>query len=612
MAIRKLWPTSDKDKASALNPRNQSFNLTEDAYNAIIEAIEAVNTRVTNTDLDLQAYKDALASEINSHLATFDSLSVTDRADIVKAVVDNLTATTATIPTLNSNDVTTVDLTATRASITEIRHVLDAWINTVHTNSVQATSGLIDTVTATTVNTTNLNAENYSITDGSITNLTSTNATLTNATVGNATVETATIADATIDDLKATEANITDNYSRNIYNHYFNHNQLFNRQVIASDAISADDDCWIVLPKFKNGIYYLIAKNGENGPFLWSLEIENSIKNICFRWSNNSDEVQYLRDVDFINDEYGHQFIQIHFNTNGLATHIWHQCTDYETQTPPSYYAVKQYSDDSVFKHFDITRNNGVYLPNAVFAGEFHADSIEIDDVHFDEVYVNKSIMLPNDYDQYGEPLGYSRGLPGQYITNLENDDNFDELVWQEPVDNRTPTAANETRTLITEATLGNYTGEMNAEKIVESVASIDDVITDGTQFIKVEREYFPIVDKQTIPAYRDEYIVDALTQEEAEQLIVTGLYLFEDPDYVQITSINVEDKLINGTDYSADWATLKAYSEEHPIDYQIEYDGAFHSVTFPLDVYVNNGVEYNILHTGAVSYTHLTLPTKA
>ena len=603
---RQLWPT-DNSKPTSLSPRNQSFNLTEDAYNAIIEAIEAVNTRVTNTDADLQAYKDALASEITSHLGTFDSISVTDRADIVNAVVDTLTATSATIPTLNSNDITTVDLTAQRAAIDEIVNVTSADIATVNATTVNADEGNF-----TELHVDNLDAEHYQIDQAAISDFTSEIAQVEDLTTVRASVDNLTASETTTTTLEATnavinESSITDDYSRNIYNHYFNHNKIFNRQVVSSASISADDDCWIVLPKFKNGTYYLIAKNGDNGPFLWSLEIENSIKNICFRWTNASDEVQYLRDVDFINDEYGHQFIQIHFNTNGLATYIWHQCTDYETQTPPSMYDRAQYSGDSVFKHFDITRNNGIYLPNAVFAGEFHADSIEIDNVHFEEVFISKSIMLPIAYDQYGEPRGYTRGLPGQYVTPLENDENLDELTWQEPIDRKTNSPADETRVLITEATLGNYNGEMIAEKTSEALDDISEVTVDGTQYIYSNREYYPIVDKRTQAAYRDEYNLNSLTQDEAETLIVTGLYYYDDgtSDYVQITSINVEDKLINGTDFSSDWATMKVYSEEHPETYYITYNDAEHAVSFPLTVYVNSGAEYNILHTGDGTTIH-------
>ena len=604
MSTRKLWPTGN-EKPSALTPRNQSFNLTEDAYNAIIEAIEAVNTRVTNTDSDLQAYKDALASEITSHLGTFDSISVTDRADIVNAVVDTLTATSATIPTLNSNDVTTVDLTAQRAAIDEIVNVTSADIATVNATTVNADEGNF-----TSLHVDSFDAEHYQIDQAAISDFTSEIAQVEDLTAVRANVDNLTASETTTTTLEATnavinESSITDDYSRNIYNHYFNHNKIFNRQIVSSASISADDDCYIVLPKFKNGTYYLIAKNGDNGPFLWSLEIENSIRNISFRWSNASDEVQYLKDVDFINDEYGHQFIQIHFNTNGLATHIWHQCTDYETQTPPSMYDRAQYTGDSVFKHFDITRNHGIYLPNAVFAGEFHADSIEIDDVHFDEVYVNHSIQLPNAYDQYGEALGYTRGLPGQYITNKENDNNFDELEWKEPVDNRVPTDANETRTLITEATLGNYTGRMLAEKITETVDTYSDVLTDGSQFIKVEDNYYPILGKQTIPAYRDEYNLNSLTQEEADQLVATGLCYNDGTDYIQITEIDVVNETINGTDFSSDWATMKVYSEEHPETYYITYNGDEHVASFPLTVYVNNGEEYNIVHTGDGTVVH-------
>ena len=477
--MRKLYPVDGEKDLKKLSPTSKSFNLTEDAYNAIIEAIEAVNTRVTNTDLALQAYKDALASEIDSHLGLFDSITVNDRADIVNAVIDTLTATSATIPTLNSNDLVTVDLTAQRAAIDEIVNVVSADITTVNSTTVNATTGNF-----TKINADNANITNYSIDNGAISNLTAGSADITTETVGSSVINNATIAtlgstDATITNADINKATISDTYSERLYNVYFNHNKTFNRQVIDSSSISADGDCWCVLPKFTNGHFYLIAKNGTNGPFLWSLEILNSLENVMFRWSNAEGEHQYLKDVELINDDNDKlQFIQIHFNTNNLATHIFFQCTDFNTTTPPSYYAVKQYDG---IKNFKFTRLNGTYLPNSIFAGDFHADTIEIDSVEFETVTINKHIMLPRGYDQYGAPIGHTSGNPGDYVTPVIDEYNNEGIQWKEPVKATVDGKLSDSDDLITENAVSSYTGEK------EGSITYTDAYTDGTNFYDID-----------------------------------------------------------------------------------------------------------------------------
>ena len=573
--MRKLYPVEGEKDLKKLSPKNQSFNLTEDAYNAIIESIEAVNTRVTNTDLALQAYKDALASEIDSHLGLFDSITVNDRADIVNAVIDTLTATSATIPTLNSNDLVTVDLTAQRAAIDEIVNVVSADITTVNSTTVNATTGNF-----TEINADDANITNYSINNGNISNLTAGSADITTETVGNSVINNATIAtlgstDATITNADINKATISDTYSERLYNVYFNHNKTFNRQVIDSSSVSADGDCWCVLPKFTNGHFYLIAKNGTNGPFLWSLEVLNSLENVMFRWSNAEGEHQYLKDVELINDDNDKlQFIQIHFNTNNLATHIFFQCTDFNTTTPPSYYAVKQYDG---IKNFEFTRLNGTYLPNSVFAGDFRAESLEIDSVRFETIYITNSIQLPRGYDQYGAPTGFSRGLPNQYITNIENEYDRDEIGWVDPIHLETPGSLSNSKTLVDESAVSNYNGER------EEGIAYTDAYTDGTNF----------------------YDVNFVQETEPEGTITStanaGDYIFyndvyyrktastDDPpiiEYWAVNSFNDVGTLID------DSSLIAALDAETP-------------VTYTRKTYRTSSLVYNIKHLGNETKTH-------
>lgn len=570
MAVRKIWP-SDKDKATVLNPTNKSFNMTEEAYNAIIEAIEAANVRITGVDGDLQAYKDALASEIDSHLGVFDSITVNDRADIVKAVVDNLTATAATIPTLTSTDFTTVDLTAARAAIDEIVNVTSADIATVNATTVNADEGNFTSLHVDT-----LDADSYQIEQAAISDLTSESIQAEEITAARASIDDITAADITTTDATITNATIdkaelTDNYSQRIFNVYFNHNKVFNRQVIDSASVSADGDCWCVLPKFKNGHFYLIAKNGTNGPFLWSLEINNSIKNCMFRWSNADGDYQYLKDVEIIDDDNGYQFIQIHFNTNSLATHIFFQCTDYETHEPPSYYAVKQF--DGV-KNFEFTRNNGTYLPNSIFAGEFHAETLEIDQVEFDNVAINKHITLPNGYDQYGAPTGHTTGMPGDYVTPIIDEYNNEGITWKEPIKANAPTKLGDTDTLVAESAVSNYTGEQ------EVGITYTDAYTDGTDF------------------YDDDFVQENEPEGEITSSVTAGDYIYYGGvHYKKTTSETATEYYV--VDHFSDVGTLV---EDPTLIAELDLQTP---VTYTRKTYKTSSSVYNIKHLGGGTTTH-------
>ena len=606
--MRKLYPT-DQDNSRNLNAVD-SWHFTEEQYNALIRAIEQVDIKADTTDFELETYKHNLEQSITSVTGTFDNvnadvatlgrivsnvvnatdINVTNRIEALRGLITNLESNIATINTLQSTNATirTADIdTLTGDNITI-------------TGTLKAHDVDIDTFSPSVINTDDLTT----------TNATVTNETVTESTIGTANITDANVTNADIDNLAGDKATIPEADLEHINTHYITHNKLYNNQTISSSSVSADNDFWIVLPKFSNGTYNLIATDmvedeSSESNIKWSMEIMNSTQNIAFRWSVN-DEFEYLKDVDLIKDiETGLEFIQIHGNTNGEALYLHSYCNSYDTVSTPTIYAIKKHEAEDPLKHFDFTRKAGTWLANAIWVGEFHADSIEIDEVHFDEVYVNKSIMAPLQYDQYGNPLGYTRGLPGQYITPLENDGNHDELTWQEPIDNRVPSSIDENRTLVTGATLGNYTGEMISEKVTETLNSISDVTTDGTQFMKVGRDFYSIVDKRTRTPYRDEYVLNTLSQEEAEALIAQDLYYNDGTDYVHITSINVDDKLINGTDFSSDWDSMNVYSDEYPTAYYITYHGAEHEVSFPLDVYVNNGIEYNIKHLGDNTITH-------
>lgn len=610
--MRKLYPT-DQDNIRKLNAVD-NWHFTEEQYNALIRAIEQIDVKADATESELETYKHNLEQSITSVTGTFD----------------NVNADVATLERIVSNVVNATDINVTnriealRGLITNLESNI-ATINTLQATNATIGTASIDTLTGENITITgtlkahDVDVDTFSPSVIDTEDLTATNADITNETVTESNIRTAHITDANVtnadvDNLTGDKATIPEADLEHINTHYITHNKLYNSQTISSSSVSADNDFWIVLPKFSNGTYNLIATDTiedeeTTSNIKWSMEIMNSTQNIAFRWSVN-DEFGYLKDVDLIKDiETGLEFIQIHGNTNGEALYLHSYCNSYDTVNPPTIYAIKKYETDDPLKHFEFTRAAGTWLPNSIFAGEFHADSMIIDETVFERITLNHDLNLPTAYDQYGNPINYTAGTPGQYVTPVLDEYDHTGIQWKDPVDNRTPTDAQETIDLISQATLGNYTGKMIAEKISESITEYADILTDATQSIKIVDTFYPITDKQQLPAYRDEYIIADYSQEDLDALIAAGLYLKDDSTdpatYTQTSVINVENKTIDGVDHSADWGTLKAYSDEHAGNDQIKYNDGWHTVTYPFDVWVANGEEYNIVHTGDGTEVH-------
>ena len=610
--MRKLYPT-DQDNIRKLNAVD-NWHFTEEQYNALIRAIEQIDVKADATESELETYKHNLEQSITSVTGTFDNvnadvatlgrivsnvvnatdINVTNRIEALRGLITNLESNIATINTLQATNAT-----IKTASIDTL-----TGDNITITGTLKAHDVDIDTFSPSVINTEDLTA----------TNATVTNETVTESTIGTAHITDANVTNADVDNLTSDKATIPETDFEHINTHYITHNKLYNNQTISSSSVSADNDFWIVLPKFSNGTYNLIATDTiedeeTTSNIKWSMEIMNSTQNIAFRWSVN-DNFRYLKDVDLIKDiDTSLEFIQIHGNTNGEALYLHSYCNSYDTVNPPTIYAIKKYEATDPLKHFEFTRKAGTWLPNSVFVGELHSDSVVIDETVFERITLNHDLNLPTAYDQYGNPIDYTAGTPGQYITPTVDEYDHTGIQWKDPVDNRTPTDAQETIDLISQATLGNYTGKMIAEKISESITEYSDILTDATQSIKIVDTFYPITDKQQLPAYRDEYTIADYSQEDLDALVASGLYLKDDSTdpatYTQISVINVENKTIDGVDHSADWGTLKAYSDEHAGNDQIKYNDGWHTVTYPFDVWVANGEEYNIVHTGDGTEVH-------
>lgn len=601
--MRELFPTDSR--RHSINPSSGSV-FTEEQYEQLLSQIDELREDLAADKIDLETFKHNLEQAVNTITVTSENVR-TNILNATTAVLTHLTATDITAPDANITrliaDAITGDTAAIRALTSTDITSTNATIENL--NATEATIGELHTTT--------FNPASVSTTDLTTTNASISNETVDKSTVNEATITNADIAKAEVVELKADEADILEAEIKQIYAEklnvkYITHKEQYNRQEVTTSSTSADGDYWIVLPKFLNGTFNIIAKSDTN-KILWSMEVANSTRNIAFRWSVN-DDYNFLKDVDLVLDEESCQeFIQIHANTNGLGTFLYYRADSYDTEVTPTVWAIKKYETTDPLKHFEFNRAAGTWLPNSIFAGEFHADSMIIDETVFERITLNHDLNLPTAYDQYGNPINYTKGTPGQYITPAVDEFDHTGIQWKDPIDNRTSTDAQETIDLISQATLGNYTGKMVSEKVSESITEYADILTDATQSIKIVDTFYPITDKQQLPAYRDEYVIADYSQEDLDALIASGLYLKDDSTdpatYTQISVIDVENKTIDGVDYSADWDNLKAYSDEHAGYDQIKYNDGWHTVTYPFDVWVANGEEYNIVHLGDGTEVH-------
>lgn len=606
--MRQLFPTDSK--IPSMNPTG-GYVFTEETYRQLLAQIDELRQELAADEIDLDTFKHNLEQAISTITITSEN-----------ARTNILNATTAVLTHLTAEDITAPDADITRLIADAITGDTAAF-RTLTTTDITSTNATIDNLNATKATIGELSTTTFNPASVSTTDLTATNATITNETVTDSTTTKATISEADINkaevvELKADQANLVEAeinqlYSEKLNAHYITHKELYNRQIVNTSSTAADGEYWIVVPKFLNGTYNIIATTDTN-VILWSLELLNSTKNCAFRWSVSSAEgvpnFGYIKYVDIVKDAASDQeFFQIELNTNGLATYIYSYCNSYKTEEPLSIYAIKKYEPEEQLKHFQVNRAAGTWLPNSVFAGEFHADSMVIDETIFEKITLNHDFFLPTAYDQYGNPINYTAGTPGQYVTPVLDEYDHTGIQWKDPIDNRTPTDAQETIDLISQATLGNYTGKMVVERITESITEYVDILTDATQWYKVVDNFYPITDKRQVPAFREEYNAVSLTQEKAEILIASGLYLKDettDPaTYIEVESISVEDMAINGDDYSENWDTLKLYGNEIPAHDQIYFNGGWTTVEYPFDVWVANGEEYNIVHTGNGTVVH-------
>ena len=416
--MKKLWPDNKPNTAISGNDPN-SKPVTEQQY------IDLVN-KVNQAECDVEQVQDALDTHIANQAASVTTADLT--ATNVNAC--HLTGTTTNTCSLNAD--TTIIGTADIDTITSDNVTVDC------------------KVTAEEVDTTIVTADTANVTCATIDNLTTCNfnplcicSCAVQANVVNSQWVCSINSDLTCvcsEDVDTcmlwaqcsciTNADIAHAYLHNIDctdnakiacidNKYITHKHT-------PQHIHELEEFWIVLPKFTNGEYFLEARNDTDAK-LWSMEVDNSQANIRFKWSNNVRP--YIKDVEIVSD-IDTEFLQIHVKTFGEEVTLYSQSISLDNTLPPSIYGSKQYDTG---KDFDITALAGTYMPNAIFAGDFHAESIEFDETVIDCIGIGCQLRLPTEKDAYGDNVNWSEGNNDGYVTNVTDEYNRKYAKWVDP-----------------------------------------------------------------------------------------------------------------------------------------------------------------------------------
>lgn len=414
--MRTIWPDRNQ-KLEKIDPLNQQFNFTRADWNALQAQIQSLQGQIASNQTTFEAAMQQLSYSITTRLVTAENVSVTNTGSIYNALVTNLNGETANITEITADRITAAVQAVIESVVAESLSANTASINEAQITTLTGDTASFDTVSAQTFDIENYDVSNASIASADVTSLNSSAASIGEATITEETVGTSNITEANIGSATASTINATDNNLENIVNEFTNHNNLFNKQVI--DETTIDEDYWIVLPKLKNGMYFLVAKSRVDNAVNWTMEVTNSTQNTLFRWGVNKKNT-YLQDVEIIQDDLdSSEFIQIHAKLFGEGVDLYHRCSDFQTRAVPQVYDHKVYDG---LKNFKIERSNGMYMPNATFAGEFHADSLVIDQTEFEQITVDEAINLPSVVDQYGQVVTTTPGTEWQYISNYQDE----------------------------------------------------------------------------------------------------------------------------------------------------------------------------------------------
>lgn len=450
--MRNIWPEKNS-KLDKIDPLNKQFNFTRRDWDALQAQIQELQEQISANQLTFEEAMQQLSYSITTRLVTAENVSITNTGSIYNALINNLSGTTANITELSADRISAAVQAVIESLIAENLNANNAIINEAQITTLSGDTASFNTISAETFDIENYTVNNATIENADAGTLNANNSTIGTASITEASIDEATIGEASATTINSTNINSNNNSLENIVNEFTNHNELFNKQVI--DETTIDEDYWVVCPKVKNGILLLVAKSRVDNQVNWTMEITNSTQNTLFRWGVNKKQV-YIQDVEIVQDDAdSSEFLQIHCKLFGEGVDLYHRCIDFQTAEVPQIYDHKVYDG---LKNFKIERSNGMYMPNATFAGEFHAESIVIDETEFDWVTINKGINLPSVVDQYGQVVASSAGTDWQYIVNYTDEHGNNYPKWVSAADK----IERDNKLLVDSDTVSKYDGEID------------------------------------------------------------------------------------------------------------------------------------------------------
>lgn len=280
----------------------ESLNTNEiTAVNASINMLKTASANLTSANMEyLTVYTMATLANLATQVADIardltvgGDLDVRGELEARNAIIENLTATSATIANWTIDNLTTGDITATNISVS----------NDLTASEVEVEDALIvDNV---------MSAKEASIRD--------------------ATIDKATITEANVDLLKTDEIAIENIHWKDY-------------QVYTADS----PKLFMVLPHFENGIYFLRAKDGNQNT-LFTVEVHNSIDNLFTRWSQK--EMNWVYKISKVGTGPNTQcMLEIH-NVDNVAFNLEYATICATPNVPaPTTYTIQPYPGNPMYK----------------------------------------------------------------------------------------------------------------------------------------------------------------------------------------------------------------------------------------------------------------------
>lgn len=414
--MRKIWPTAN----TTIKRSSDEAPVSVEQFISLETKVEEQNDAIESLERDLSSYKTSqknktTTNEVDTKTLTSESIT-SDSADIDDLTVQTITGDNIEV---NNSHIVAKRNVVVLGQNTVVKDVSaeDVVAETITTDRLTANEIDAPTIHVDSVHANEYTADKFSVTDIDIEHADIAEESVVESEIEHASIDDATIKFSAVEELEAEDAEIDTAEIDYLDNSIATHSKY---------QLIEQEEAYIILPKFTNGTYVLEAK-APGDIRMFSIEVDNSEENVRFKWSMN--KKPFLLDADIVREE-PFEFLQLHIQTFGLKTYLYYKSDSTDNTEPPGIYSSKQYSSN-IRKHFEFSQMSGSILPNSIFAGQFHAEELLIDDTVFDVATIESKIRLTQEKDALGHTVIRTEGNAGDYITNVEDENGFIYPTWQ-------------------------------------------------------------------------------------------------------------------------------------------------------------------------------------